>query len=148
MKMDNEKILKENPCLQIILENNHKIPLNMDIRVTGIGKLLRKTDLDELPQVINIILGNMSLIGPRPYMKWEIEQVLKGEDPIAKENIKLIQTVKPGVCGLWQISGRNNVQFKQRLELDAIYVRNMNMWLDLKILFKTPRVIFSGKGRV
>ncbi|MCD4811896.1 sugar transferase [bacterium] len=148
MKINNEEILKENSGLQVILDNNNKIPLNMDIRVTWLGKLLRKTDLDEIPQVINIILGNMSLVGPRPYMKWEVEKILRGDDPIAKENIRLIQTVKPGITGLWQISGRNSVKFKQRLELGAMYTRNRSIWLDFKILFKTPKVLFTGKGRI
>ncbi|HCC67932.1 TPA: hypothetical protein DEP90_01810 [Patescibacteria group bacterium] len=148
MKINSKEILKENSDLQIILDNDHKIPLEIDLRVTPFGKFLRKTDLDELPQVINVILGNMSLVGPRPYMKWELEQILRDDDPIAKENIRKIQTVKPGITGLWQISGRNSVKFKQRLELDVMYIRNMNIWLDLKILLKTPKVLITGKGRV
>lgn len=144
-----EEILEKYPELKDVLNNeNHKIPIEMDPRVTKFGRFLRKTNLDELPQVINIIMGNMSLVGPRPYMKKEVEGILRGDDPIAKDNIFQIQKIKPGVTGLWQISGRNTLKFTQRLELDAIYVRNRNMWLDLKILLKTPGILITGKGAV
>ena len=144
-----EEILERYPDLRNILNgDNHKIPIDVDPRVTKVGKFLRKTNLDELPQVINVIIGNMSLVGPRPYFKKEIEEILKGDDPIAKENIREIEKVKPGVTGLWQISGRNTLKFTQRLELDAIYVRNRNIWLDIKILLKTPEILITGKGAV
>jgi undecaprenyl-phosphate galactose phosphotransferase len=147
MKAD-EEVLELYPELKYMLDSDHKIPVDMDPRVTRLGKFLRKSDLDELPQVINVLIGNMSLVGPRPYMKWEVEKVLKGDDPIAKDNIREIQKIKPGITGLWQISGRNSVKFTQRLELDAIYCRNRSMLLDLKILFKTPKILITGKGRL
>jgi lipopolysaccharide/colanic/teichoic acid biosynthesis glycosyltransferase len=147
MRLDHEEILEANPELKKVLENEHKIPLNNDPRITWIGKFLRKTDLDELPQLINIILGQMSLVGPRPYMIWEIEKLLNDEDQIDKMNLRKIQKVKPGITGLWQISGRNNLNFRQRVELEAIYARNCNLLLDLKILLKTPKILLTGKGR-
>jgi undecaprenyl-phosphate galactose phosphotransferase len=147
MKLNGHEILEANPDLHEILKRDHKIPLRDDKRVTKLGKFLRVTDLDEIPQLINVILGNMSLVGPRPYMIWEIEQLLNEGDDIDRINMRKIQHVKPGLTGLWQISGRNNLEFKQRVELDAMYARNRNLFLDLKILLKTPKILITGKGR-
>jgi lipopolysaccharide/colanic/teichoic acid biosynthesis glycosyltransferase len=80
-------------------------------------------------------------------MIWEIEQLLNEGDDLDRLNMRKIQSVKPGLTGLWQISGRNNLEFKQRVELDAIYARNRNLLLDLKILLKTPKILVTGKGR-
>lgn len=147
MKLNGTEILEANPDLHEILKRDHKIPLRDDKRVTKLGRFLRVTDLDEIPQLINVILGNMSLVGPRPYMIWEIEQLLNEGDDIDRLNMRKIQKVKPGLTGLWQISGRNNLDFKQRVELDAMYARNRNLLLDLKILLKTPKILITGKGR-
>jgi lipopolysaccharide/colanic/teichoic acid biosynthesis glycosyltransferase len=147
MKLNGHEILEANPDLHEILKRDHKIPLRDDKRVTKLGKFLRVTDLDEIPQLINVILGNMSLVGPRPYMIWEIEQLLNEGDDLDRLNMRKIQSVKPGLTGLWQISGRNNLEFKQRVELDAIYARNRNLLLDLKIILKTPKILVTGKGR-
>ncbi len=147
MKLNGTEILEANPDLHEILKRDHKIPLKDDKRVTKLGKFLRVTDLDETPQLINVILGNMSLVGPRPYMIWEIEQLLNEGDDIDRLNMRKIQSVKPGLTGLWQISGRNNLDFKQRVELDAMYARNRSFLLDLKILLKTPKILITGKGR-
>jgi lipopolysaccharide/colanic/teichoic acid biosynthesis glycosyltransferase len=147
MKLNGHEILEANPDLHEILKRDHKIPLRDDKRVTKLGKFLRVTDLDEIPQLINVILGNMSLVGPRPYMIWEIEQLLNEGDDLDRLNMRKIQSVKPGLTGLWQISGRNNLEFKQRVELDAMYARNRNLLLDLKILLKTPKILITGKGR-
>jgi undecaprenyl-phosphate galactose phosphotransferase len=147
MELNGKEILEGNPEIADILKKDHKIALKDDPRVTKVGKFLRRTDLDELPQLINIILGQMSFVGPRPYMIWEIEELLNGNDEIAKRNMRKIQWVKPGLTGLWQISGRNTLTFKQRVEIDAMYVRNRNIFLDTKIFFKTPKILFTGKGR-
>jgi lipopolysaccharide/colanic/teichoic acid biosynthesis glycosyltransferase len=147
MKVNNHEILEANPDLKYMLENDHKIPLLEDKRVTKVGRFLRATDLDELPQLINVILGQMSLVGPRPHMIWEIENLINSDDEIDKLNMRKIQQVKPGLTGLWQISGRNNLDFKQRVELEAMYARNRNLLLDLKILLKTPKILITGKGR-
>jgi lipopolysaccharide/colanic/teichoic acid biosynthesis glycosyltransferase len=147
MYTNEQDILDANPELKQVLEDEHKIPLNNDPRVTPIGKFLRATDLDEIPQLINVLLGQMSIVGPRPYMIWEVEKIVNNEDDIAKMNMRKIQKVKPGLTGLWQISGRNKLTFKQRVEIEAMYSRNHNLLLDLKILFKTPGILITGKGR-
>jgi undecaprenyl-phosphate galactose phosphotransferase len=148
MKVNEQEILEANPLLKSILDENHKLPLKDDPRITWIGKILRSTDLDEVPQIINVLLGKMSIIGPRPYMLWEVEQIVNGDDDIDKVNMRKIQEIKPGLTGLWQISGRNSLTFKQRVELDAMYARNRNFLLDLKILLKTPKILITGKGRI
>jgi undecaprenyl-phosphate galactose phosphotransferase len=147
MHIDGDTLLNANPELKEILENDHKIPINTDPRVTWVGKFLRSLDLDEIPQLINVILGNMSIVGPRPYMIWEIEKLIKEGNDIERENMRKIQEVKPGLTGLWQVSGRNDLTFKQRVEIEAMYARNRNLLLDLKILFKTPKILLTGKGR-
>lgn len=147
MKVNGNQILDSNPELKEMLKNDHKIPLMKDLRVTKLGKILRSTDLDEIPQLLNVLLGNMSLVGPRPYMIWEVEKLVNSDDEIGKLNMREIQKIKPGLTGLWQISGRNNLSFEQRVELDALYARNQNFLLDLKIFLKTPKILITGKGR-
>jgi len=109
-----------------------------DPRVTRVGRWLRKTSLDELPQVLNVIRGEMSLVGPRPYLPREIEKMDNME--------KTILVAKPGITGLWQVSGRNELSFKTRCTMDIYYVRNWSLWMDLVILAKTAYIVFSRKG--
>ena len=118
--------------------NKYKKLRNNDPRVTKIGRFLRKTSLDELPQIYNVLKGEMSLFGPRPYLPNE-EEDMKGYT----ETIFLI---KPGITGLWQVSGRNNVEFKDRLKLDSWYILNWSLWLDIVILFKTIKVVLKREG--
>lgn len=109
-----------------------------DPRVTGVGRFLRKYSLDELPQLLNVVKGDMSLAGPRPYILEEIAEL---------ESVKFfLLQVKPGITGLWQISGRSLVAFQERLNIDEYYIRNWSFWLDCVILMKTVRVSLSGKG--
>jgi len=108
-----------------------------DPRVTKIGRFLRKWSLDELPQIFNVLKGEMSLIGPRPYLPREMERMGIYKDVILR--------VKPGITGLWQVSGRNSIGFDERLKLDEFYVRNWSLWLDFVILLKTPFVVLRGK---
>ena len=110
-----------------------------DPRLTKIGKFLRKTSLDELPQLVNVIKGEMSLIGPRPVTAKEI-------DDHYKEMAKHCFQVLPGITGLWQVSGRSNTSYDYRIALDSWYVRNWNLWLDIVILLKTVRVVLAGRG--
>lgn len=109
-----------------------------DPRITKIGTFLRKTSLDELPQIFNVLKGEMSLIGPRPYMPNERSKM--------GNNIDIILAVKPGITGLWQVSGRNNVDFASRVDLDTWYVRNWSVWNDIVILIKTVQVVLARKG--
>jgi undecaprenyl-phosphate galactose phosphotransferase len=109
-----------------------------DPRLTKIGRLLRKFSLDELPQLLNVLQGKMSFVGPRPYIYEEIED--------SHSFINTIIKVKPGITGLWQISGRSELPFKQRLALDEYYIRNWSLWLDIVILLKSIKVLFSSKG--
>lgn len=107
-----------------------------DPRLTRVGRCLRRLSLNELPQFVNVIRGQMSLIGPRPYLPAELSQMSK--------QAEVILSVRPGVTGLWQVSGRNNIPFPQRVEMDVWYVQNRNWHLDLIILLRTiPAVLFQ-----
>ncbi|CQR70543.1 UDP-glucose:undecaprenyl-phosphate glucose-1-phosphate transferase [Sporomusa ovata DSM 2662] len=110
----------------------------IDPRITKVGNILRKYSLDELPQIINVIKGDMSLVGPRPYLLREKEKMGYYFDTI-------IETV-PGVTGLWQVSGRNDIDFEGRLQMDVWYVRNWSLWMDIVMLFKTVKVVLLRKG--
>jgi lipopolysaccharide/colanic/teichoic acid biosynthesis glycosyltransferase len=122
---------------------NYKIA--NDPRITRVGRFIRKYSLDEVPQFINVLRGDMSVIGPRPYYAEELEkQQLKY--PNTKDLVKEALSVRPGITGLWQVSGRSEVNFDKRIELDAYYARHKNLWYDFQILFKTPLVMLSGRG--
>ncbi len=112
--------------------------LMFDPRITPIGKFLRKTSFDELPQIFNVLRGEMSLVGPRPVTGAELARY--------KEHVGEYASVLPGITGLWQVSGRNDVSYERRVELDVEYVRNHNLLRDLVILAKTPRVILNPTG--
>jgi len=107
-----------------------------DPRITRIGRVLRKFSLDELPQFINVLRGEMSLVGPRPLLGWEM-------DP---EALEARSSVLPGITGLWQVSGRSNLSFEEMLELDLQYVERRSLWLDLTIIVKTLPAMVSRKG--
>jgi undecaprenyl-phosphate galactose phosphotransferase len=112
--------------------------LKDDPRVTKIGKFLRKTSLDELPQLFNVLLGEMSLVGPRPIISQEIERYADG--------FYYYQLVTPGITGLWQVSGRNDIDYTNRVRLDEWYVKNWSLWYDIVILVKTFGVVFKRSG--
>jgi len=109
-----------------------------DPRITKLGHVLRKTSLDELPQIFNVLKNEMSFIGPRPYMMEEESKI--------GEHCETILSVKPGITGLWQVSGRNDVDFKSRVELDVWYIQNWNLWMDLVILIKTIKTVLFRDG--
>lgn len=109
-----------------------------DPRITKFGQFLRVTSLDELPQLFNVLKGDLSLVGPRP--------ILPQEAKFAPSRTALLHSVKSGVTGLWQVSGRSNLSFDERIELELFYAQNWSFWLDLKILFKTIAVVFHKKG--
>jgi undecaprenyl-phosphate galactose phosphotransferase len=131
-----QEYLKNNPDEVQYYEKYHKY--KNDPRVTKIGKLLRSTSLDELAQIINVLKGEMSLVGPRPYMLNESHKL--------GSNQELILKVKPGITGLWQVSGRNNLTFKERNELEVWYIKNWSLWADFVILIKTIKVVLSKVG--
>ncbi|MDX9739281.1 MAG: sugar transferase [Candidatus Dojkabacteria bacterium] len=125
------------------LLSNHK--LKGDSRVTRVGRVLRGTDLDELPQLINVLLGHMSMVGPRPFYSEEIEHHLK-EYPEDEKYFKNIFKVKPGITGIWQVSGRNEIPFRERLRMESEYALNPSIIKDVYILLQTPWVVISRKG--
>jgi lipopolysaccharide/colanic/teichoic acid biosynthesis glycosyltransferase len=110
-----------------------------DKRVTPIGKILRKTSMDELPQFINVLLGEMSLTGPRPPIPYELEKY-------DSWHRRRVLEIKPGITGLWQVEGRSSTSFDEMVRLDLQYATNWSLWLDMKILMKTPWVLLAGKG--
>jgi len=124
---------------------NYKI--KNDPRVTTLGRFIRKYSVDEMPQLFNVIKGEMSIVGPRPYYKEELEKQLKIY-PETKKLVSEMQQVKPGITGYWQVSGRSEVNFDKRIEMDAYYARKRSILLDLLILLKTPWVMVTGKGAV
>ena len=116
--------------------------LRNDPRITKLGKLIRNLTIDEFPQLLNVLKGEMSVVGPRAYVKKELNEQAK-KYPKTKELIKKILLVKPGITGPWQTSGRNVVPFDKRAKMDVEYVKRHNFWKDLEILLKTPRAMIS-----
>jgi lipopolysaccharide/colanic/teichoic acid biosynthesis glycosyltransferase len=110
-----------------------------DKRVTAFGHILRRTSLDELPQFINVLRGEMSLVGPRPPIPYEIEKYKIWHR-------RRVLEIKPGITGLWQISGRSSTTFDEMVRLDLQYARTWSLWMDMKILLKTPRAVLTAKG--
>jgi Undecaprenyl-phosphate galactose phosphotransferase WbaP len=131
-----ERYLQEHPELRAEWDADHKI--KNDPRITHLGKILRKTSLDELPQLWNVIIGEMSMVGPRPIVESEIGKYGK--------SFELYKQAKPGITGLWQVSGRNNTTYEERVYYDGYYVQNWSIWLDIYILIKTVWVVISRDG--
>lgn len=129
-------LLERSPELQAEWVRDHK--LRNDPRVTRLGRFLRRTSLDELPQLLNVLRGEMSLVGPRPVVREELLRYGR--------NVGTYLAAKPGITGLWQVTGRNNTDYRRRVVLDTYYVRNQNLLLDLYILVKTTGVVVVGKG--
>jgi len=124
-------------------ENNFK--LDPDPRLIPGGKIIRKYSLDELPQFFNILIGDMSLVGPRAYFRFELEEQLK-KFPETKDYIEQMQLAKPGLTGVWQTSGRSSVGFVERIKMDADYAVKRSILYDILIILKTPLVVIFGKG--
>ena len=130
------KYLSENEDARKEWESSFK--LTDDPRVTRLGAFLRKTSLDELPQVFNVLKGEMSLVGPRPIVRAEIEKY--------GENIREYYMVRPGITGMWQTSGRSDTTYEERVAMDTWYVRNWSVWIDMKYLMKTFSAVLGKKG--
>jgi lipopolysaccharide/colanic/teichoic acid biosynthesis glycosyltransferase len=120
--------------------SSSKFKMVNDPRVTRVGRFLRKTSLDELPQLWNVLKGDMSLVGPRPAIPYEV-------DMYSPEHVKRL-AAKPGLTGVWQITSRSSVDFDRMVELDVWYIENQSLWLDLTILARTPFIVLAGRGAV
>ena len=131
-----EEYLAKNPAAREEWEESFK--LANDPRVTKLGAFLRKTSLDELPQLWNVLMGDMSLVGPRPIVTKEIERY--------GDYIREYYMVPPGITGMWQVNGRSDTTYEERVAMDTWYVRNWSVWIDLVYLFKTVKIVFTGKG--
>ncbi|HYM65219.1 MAG TPA: sugar transferase [Candidatus Sulfotelmatobacter sp.] len=141
------EMLTHNPKYSKLYDRYKKgsYKLKEDPRVTGVGNFIRKHSLDEVPQFFNILKGNMSLVGPRAYYPDELREQQK-KYPQTQDWVKMVLSIKPGVTGYWQVSGRSEINFDKRIEMDATYVRKRSIIYDLWIILKTPWVIISGKG--
>jgi len=132
-----EEYMRQNPDAQKDWETKNK--LKEDPRVTSFGRILRKTSLDELPQLVNVLRGEMSVVGPRP-------DSIEAISNFFEEYREIYSSAKPGITGLWQVSGRSDIDYTKRVKLDYLYVLNWSLWLDLIIILKTFKAILSGKG--
>ncbi len=146
MVQNAQEVLADNPkLLEEYKKNSYKI-FN-DPRVTNVGKLIRRFSLDEFPQFFNILSGEMSLVGPRAYYPFELEEQ-QIKYPNSRKFVKIILSGKPGVTGVWQVSGRSNINFDKRVEMDAWYVKKRSLIYDFWIMLKTIPAILSGRGAV
>ena len=132
-----EKLLESDPAIREEWEKNFK--LKNDPRVTKIGKFIRESSLDELPQIFNVLKGEMSLVGPRPVVEEELKKYYK-------ESAEYYKMVKPGITGFWQVSGRSDTDYDFRVKVDTWYVYNWSLWLDIMVLIKTVRVVLLKEG--
>jgi Undecaprenyl-phosphate galactose phosphotransferase WbaP len=130
------EIMEKSPHLRQEFEDNFK--LKQDPRITGIGRFLRMTSLDEFPQFWNVLKGDMSVVGPRPLVEEEL--------PRYGRHINKILTIRPGITGLWQVSGRNDIPYPRRVQIDLYYANDKNLWMDMWILFKTIGVVIFPKN--
>lgn len=139
MRTNAESVLRSNPHLHArYVANNFKLLPEDDPRLTRVGRLLRATSLDELPQLINVLRGHMSLVGPRPVLLEELDQY--------GPKVEAYLSVKPGLTGMWQVSGRSNMDYSTRVQMDVLYVEGWSLASDLKILARTPRAVLSREG--
>ncbi len=149
MMVNAHTLLRTNPKFKKLYEeykrNSYK--LKDDPRVTHIGRFIRKHSLDEIPQLVNVLRGEMSLVGPRPYYEDELAEQQR-KHPHTRPLVVEVLSAKPGITGYWQVSGRSEVDFVKRIRLDAEYVRRRSLYLDILILLKSPWAMISGKGAV
>lgn len=142
-------LLRKDPKMKSLYQQYKKnsYKLKRDPRVTQLGKFMRKHSLDEIPQLINVLKGEMSLVGPRAYYPDELNNQQK-KYPQTRLLVKKVLSIKPGITGYWQVSGRSEVNFDKRIAMDADYVDKKSLWYDIKILFKTPFAMITGRGAV
>lgn len=139
MVINAEEKLKSDPVLyKKYIENNYKLEPHEDPRITRMGQFLRRTSLDELPQLFNVLKGDMSLVGPRPVVTEELAEY--------KNKISVFLSVKPGITGYWQVSGRSNVGYPERVDIELSYIYNKSLLLDMKIIIKTIVKVLNRDG--
>lgn len=138
MRSDAEARLHEGGLYATYVATGYKLPVTHEFRVTRIGRLLRKTSLDELPQLINVLLGHMSLVGPRPVVPAELDSY--------GDLSHCYLSVRPGITGMWQVNGRSEIRFPERAHLDRDYFHGRSLRLDLAILARTPGAVFRREG--
>lgn len=140
MRKNAEEILKNDQNLyNEYVKNGFKIDANRDPRILPFGKFIRKTSLDETPQFFNVLLNDMSVVGPRPVVKEELKELYG-------DYAKSYKSVKPGVTGLWQVSGRSEIKNNERVELDLHYIKNHSILFDISIILKTIRTVLNRRG--
>ncbi|WP_400194425.1 sugar transferase [Lysinibacillus telephonicus] len=139
MVVNADETLKRNQFLyKKYIENNYKLEQDEDPRITKLGRFLRKTSIDELPQLINVLIGDMSLVGPRPIVEEELMEY--------KERKNVFLSVKPGITGYWQVNGRSTIGYPERVNVELYYVYHQSLKLDIYILLKTICVVIQKKG--
>lgn len=141
------ELLREDPEFAALYERYKKgsYKLRDDPRITNVGRLLRKHSIDEVPQLVNILKGDMSLVGPRAYYPDELRDQQK-KYPETRDAVKVVLSVRPGLTGYWQVSGRSEINFDKRIQMDAEYVHKRSLLYDLFIILRTPWAMISGKG--
>lgn len=149
MIMNAHNLLRQDPRFAKLYEEYKKssFKLREDPRVTKVGKFIRKHSIDEIPQLLNVLKGEMSIVGPRPYYPDEIEEQIT-KYPQTKKLVKEALIVRPGVTGFWQVSGRSVIHFDKRIEMDAYYARKKSLLLDFQIMLKTPWAMISGVNAI
>jgi lipopolysaccharide/colanic/teichoic acid biosynthesis glycosyltransferase len=143
------EILRENPEFAKLYREYKKgsYKLKDDPRITRVGHFIRKHSLDEVPQFFNVLMGDMSLVGPRAYYPDELRDQQK-KYPETKDDVKIVLSVKPGITGFWQVSGRSEINFDKRIKMDAVYVKRSSIIYDMILILKTPWAMISGKGAI
>lgn len=149
MVVNAHNLLRTDPKFRTLFEKYKKnsYKLKEDPRVTRVGRFIRKHSIDEIPQLVNVLRGEMSLVGPRAYYSDELSEQQR-KYPYTQEKVKIVLAVRPGITGVWQVSGRSEVNFDKRIEMDAVYVQKRSIIYDILLLLKTPWAMISGKGAV
>ena len=133
-----EKLKADKELYQKYLKNNYKLEPHEDPRITNLGRILRATSLDEIPQLINVLKGEMSLVGPRPVVVEELREY--------GDRVNEFLSIKPGMTGYWAVSGRSNIDYPERVDLELYYVYNQSLYLDVKIIIKTFLIVLLKRG--
>lgn len=149
MIVNAHQMLRSDPKMAKLYEEyrHNSYKLVHDPRVTNVGRFIRKHSIDEIPQLFNVLKGDMSLVGPRPYYEDELREQQK-KYPHTKQLVKVVLSAKPGVTGHWQVSGRSEVNFDKRIQMDADYVTKRSLLFDIIIILKSPLAMITGKGAV